>query len=333
MKGTRDRDTASVWAPVMRRLLEATSRHKLTILIYHRVHAVTDPIFPGVADAARFDRQMSWIRSTFNIVPLPDGIGMLRARRLPPRAGCITFDDGYADNAEIAMPILQRHRLHATFFIATAFLDGGRMWNDTIIEAVRRVSGSVLDLRALGLGCLPVDSAASRRAAIDMLLAQTKYLARDARKERVAAIARSAKADLPRDLMMRSDQVRSLHRAGMEIGAHTVTHPILARLDSKDARAEISAGRATLESLLGSKVTLFAYPNGKPGVDYAPEHVAMVRELGFDAAFSTRPAAADATSDPYELPRFTPWGRTYLRLGTDLLRRHAAGRRTQHAIR
>ena len=72
--------------------------------------------------------------------------------RAPARALAITFDDGYADNATVAAPILLRLGLPATFFVATGFLDGGRMWNDTVIEAVAPRRGPVLDLAPLGLG-------------------------------------------------------------------------------------------------------------------------------------------------------------------------------------
>ena len=105
----------------------------------------------------------------------------------------------------------------------------------------------------------------------------------------------------------------------MEIGGHTVTHPILARLPSSAARTEIVQGREQLESLLGAPVTLFAYPNGKPGQDYLPEHVAMVRELGFSAAVATAWGAASATTDAWQLPRFTPWDKTPARFMVRLL--------------
>ena len=73
----------------------------------------------------------------------------LQQGRLPPRALAITFDDGYADNRTVAAPLLERHGLPCTFFVATGFLDGGRMWNDTLIETVRRAPGQTLDLRDL----------------------------------------------------------------------------------------------------------------------------------------------------------------------------------------
>ena len=71
---------------------------------------------------------------------LAEGLRQLRDGGLPPRSVAVTFDDGYADNARIALPILREARVPATFFIATSYLDGGRMWNDTVIEAVRRLA-------------------------------------------------------------------------------------------------------------------------------------------------------------------------------------------------
>jgi len=104
------------------------------------------------------------------------------------------------------------------------------------------------------------------------------------------------------------------------VGAHTVNHPILAQLPDVAARDEITHGRDVLQALLDSRIGLFAYPNGRPGSDYLPAHVDMVRALGFDAAFSTTWGAASARSPAYELPRFTPWDRSRLRFGARLAR-------------
>jgi peptidoglycan/xylan/chitin deacetylase (PgdA/CDA1 family) len=110
--------------------------------------------------------------------------------------------------------------------------------------------------------------------------------------------------------MMTAEQVRNLHESDMSVGAHTVSHPILAKLDPDRARAEMRDSKARLEAITGAPVTLFAYPNGKPGRDYRQEHVGMVRKLGFEAAVSTAWGIAHAASDPFQLPRFTPWDRT-----------------------
>ena len=104
----------------------------------------------------------------------------------------------------------------------------------------------------------------------------------------------------------------------MQIGAHTSTHPILANVADDDARREIADSRTVLEAILRDRVGLFAYPNGKRGDDYLPRHVAMVRELGFDAAVSTHPGVATVATDPMELPRFTPWDRGRMAFGVRL---------------
>lgn len=106
----------------------------------------------------------------------------------------------------------------------------------------------------------------------------------------------------------------------MGIGAHTITHPILQRVGLDEARREIAGGRDVLEAITGSRVALFAYPNGKPGTDYADAHVEMVRSLGFDAAFSTAWGAATRGCDRHQLPRFTPWDRTEARASLRFVR-------------
>jgi peptidoglycan/xylan/chitin deacetylase (PgdA/CDA1 family) len=109
--------------------------------------------------------------------------------------------------------------------------------------------------------------------------------------------------------MLRSDQVRALHAAGMVIGGHTCSHPILASLSLAEAEREIVLGKERLEDILGAPVRLFAYPNGKPGQDYTAEHVRLVERAGFSAAFSTGWGASRSGADLFQLPRFTPWDR------------------------
>ena len=120
--------------------------------------------------------------------------------------------------------------------------------------------------------------------------------------------------------MLTSEQVRALHRDGVEIGAHTVSHPILTKLSRSDACGEIVACRSSLEDITASAVRLFAYPNGKPGTDYDHSTMELIRELGFSAALSTKWGISTAQTDRFELPRFTPWDRTRAKFGLRLVR-------------
>ena len=138
-------------------------------------------------------------------------------------------------------------------------------------------------------------------------------------------IAAKAGVCPPGDLMMTSNQVKALRSAGMQIGAHTITHPILARLAPDEVKAEIEGSKLHLEQLLGERISLFAYPNGKPGEDYSPQNTDLVRSMDFDAAVCTERGASAVGDDPFQIRRFTPWDRTRLRFGLRLLgnlRRH-----------
>lgn len=299
------------------------SNNRLSILIYHRVLPQKDPLFPGEVDASEFEQQLRLLKSCMNFISLADAISGIRCGNLPPRAACVTFDDGYADNAEVALPILQKLGIPATFFVATGFLNGGRMWNDSVIEMVRRVPGPLLDLRAIDLGSFDVGATPLRQQAISTLIGTLKYLPLEERRMQIERMSDRLQLELPNNLMMTSAQVAHLHNAGMEIGGHTVSHPILARLSPSDARCEIAKGKEALEDIIQTPVRFFAYPNGKPGQDYLSEHVRIVKDLGFDAAVSTAWGAMSANADLYQLPRFTPWDRAahkfVLRVAKNLL--------------
>ena len=248
---------------------------------------------------------------------------------LPAGALAITFDDGYADNLSIAAPILRKHGLPATLFIATGYLDGGCMWNDRVIEAFRATRKSEIDLGQLGLQTYRVGSVADRRAGIEGVIDATKYLSVAERNERADYVLAAAGVSAPAHLMLDSTSVASLASFGIDVGVHTVNHPILARTAAEEAWLEICESKHRLEELTGRSMRLFAYPNGKPGQDYSAEHVRMVREAGFEAAVSTAWGAATREDDIFQLPRFTPWARKPLKFDLLMLRnlRQAAQQR------
>lgn len=290
-------------------LSPAGTRAKLSIFIFHRVLAVEDPLLPDEPDAARFERIVSFLARHFQVLPLADAARRLAQGRLPAAAACITFDDGYADNLTVAAPILQRHGLPATFFIATGFIDGGRMWNDTVIEAVRKAPAGRLDWRELDLAEYELDGDASRVGAYQDALRRLKHLAPGQRAELTAEIGRRGGLPLQSALMLTQHQLRELRGLGMDIGAHTITHPILCSVDDATARDEIGGGREQLTHWLGEQPKVFAYPNGVPGRDYGERDLALVRQMGFDAAVSTARGINHAASDTFQLRRFTPWDR------------------------
>ena len=271
----------------------AGRRGRLSILIFHRVLAEPDPLFPDVPSAAAFETHMRWIATWFNVLPLEQAVEQLYAGTIPSRALAITFDDGYADNLDIATPILRRHGLSATVFVTTSFLGEGCMWNDRVIESIRACRDDHLDLSALGLRVYPLTSTSERRSAVDAVLTGIKHLEQERRQQLAdGVVAVAGGRPLPR-LMMNHDQVRALRRAGIDIGAHTVSHPILTRLRPEAAFEEMHRGKEELEAIVGEPMRLFAYPNGVPQQDYAAEHAQMARDGRIGANFKSdvRPCA------------------------------------------
>ena len=292
---------------------------KLCVLMYHRVLPQPDPILAGEIDAELFEQHMRLLATEFNVLPLSEGCARLVAGSLPARAAAITFDDGYSDNEQVALPILRRLGLSATFFVSTGYSDGGVMFNDGVIEAVREAPAGEYDFTEQGLGRHVLDGSESRRLAIDRILRGLVHRAAAERRAIMERLLAEMDAALPKDLMMTPAQIAHLHREGMEIGGHTISHPILHLLDESQARAEIVGGKRRLEEITGAPVTLFAYPNGKPGEDYGLREVRLVQEAGFAAAVSTILGVAHRGSDPFQLPRYAAWERNQTRLGVRLL--------------
>ena len=293
-------------------------RPGLSILLFHRVLPVADPFRTGDMTAPQFDAVMANLAANFSVLRLEEGIHRLRQNSLPPAALSITFDDGYRDNLDVAVPILAKHGLAATFFISTGFLDGGWMWNDRIIEACKRTQCTSASMPSLGFESIDLATEPARVVAAHAIIDKAKYLPFDQRLAAVADLEGQLGVQMDHGPMLDPDSLRRMRGCGMAIGGHTVWHPILTEIDDTRARAEINDGRERLVEILREPITLFAYPNGRPGRDYRSEHVNMAAEAGFEAAVTTAPLTARPGMNIFELPRFTPWDRTGWRFAARL---------------
>jgi peptidoglycan/xylan/chitin deacetylase (PgdA/CDA1 family) len=290
-----------------RALASLTSHKRVLALTYHRVLARPDSMRPFDMTAGQFEVQIATLARHFRLLTLGDAFARLAAGEHLRRTIALTFDDGYADNHDVALPILSRYGAAGTFFIATGFSDGGRMWNDAVIDAVGTTQQDRLDLAALGLGSLELGSVAQRRTAASKVIEGLKHRPPAERDAGVQRLLQLAHVRLEERLMMNTEQIRALARAGMEVGGHTVSHPILNAVSDAEARREIVDGKQHLEELLDTRVTSFAYPNGRPGTDYSDRHVEMARAAGFKVAASTVPGCIGRASDAWQLPRIAPW--------------------------
>jgi len=258
--------------------------HKILVLTYHRF---SDQPRGGFTHAGAFAEQLEYLRAHYTIVPLSAvGRHLIDGEPLPNAPAAITIDDGYRDAYEVAFPILRRHRAPATLFAATDFIDRkGWLWTDKLryVEARKRPS-SVLD---------------ARRANEEL-----KRLPNEEKDQRIAAIAQDAGVAMlalpPADCgPITWDQAREMVSAGIEIGSHTVTHPILTHLDSVQLGYELQQSRSRLEHVLDREVALFCYPNG----DYNARVRSAVEQAGYRIAVTTEGGLNDPATDPLALRR------------------------------
>ena len=287
------------------------SRGKLTILQFHKVPDAAHVLDPLDLDLNGFERVLEATTRIFQIRPLEEAVLALRAGNLPSRTACITFDDGYPDWINGVVPVLEKNKAHATFFITTGQLSGVPLWNERILHAINHISEKS-GLLTLGEGIenISVANLAHKQVAIQKIQNTLKYcdpIKREQFLHLLESTAGCASSQVP---VLSGAEIREIHAKGFGVGAHSVSHPILSRCTPKEAYREIAESREELEELIKGTVKTFAYPNGIAGKDFSPEHIEMVRRAGFTTAFTTDRGAATSHSSLLQLPRFSPWGPT-----------------------
>lgn len=280
---------------------------RFPILSYHRVNDERDPFFPSLPTEV-FERHMAFVGDTYVVLPVEELVERMQRDRVPRNALAITFDDGYRDNLTHAAPVLARHGLAASVFLATGVIGTGQaLWFDRLALAfkVTRVG----TYRAPWGAEDRLSSTQDRLGALDRTLRHLKSVPDEERRRGVetvlAALGVEDESAL-KGLMLSWDDVHALMGLGITIGAHTVSHPILARLGPEGARAEIEGSRDMIAAACGRRPRAFAYPNGK-AEDVGGAVGRIVREAGFSCAVTTVFGVNTARTPPYALRRGGPW--------------------------
>jgi peptidoglycan/xylan/chitin deacetylase (PgdA/CDA1 family) len=295
------------WAYGVRGLVRAQA----VVLEYHRVaDDDTDP-YRLVVTPAHFQQHLAVLRRLGPVLPLRRALEAVRAGTLPRRALVVTIDDGYADSLHGARPLLERNDVPATVFVTSGRIGGHReFWWDQLERLARHpgLLGASLNLvTAHGTCSVDIAGEASNRERLFQVLHET--LAGRTAEDRSDLLARVAvqlgvgSTPRPTHRPLTADELRRLADGGLvEIGAHTVTHPVLAHLVPDEQRREIEQSKADLEAWLDQRVTTFAYPHGTAS-DYTAETVGLVRATGFAGACSSIYGTVRRDSDVFQLPR------------------------------
>jgi len=302
------------------KVLRGMARNKLSVFLFHKVPARKDPLIPNDLDLIGFGRLLDFIQENFLVLPLSEAVTRLARGDLKRGCACITFDDGYPDWVSGVIPMLEARAFPATFFITTGQFYGRPMWHERLANVLKNASHETLDTLSYRLPPLPIRTPEERQQALVALEYHFKYLPiviRDIYLSELEAQYGVRSGDVP---AMTKDQLRTISNRGFDIGSHTIDHPILSLCDAKKARDEIGGTREVLEEIIRSPVTAFAYPNGRPYIDFTHHHIEMVKQAGYTHAVTTQWGAATGNSSIYQTPRFTPWGPDLTHMSVQVIR-------------
>jgi peptidoglycan/xylan/chitin deacetylase (PgdA/CDA1 family) len=280
------------------------NRRRLLILTYHRFCATDD----GLNTSARaLAEQLEYLLAHYTVWPLARiAEAQAAGARLPPAPAAITIDDGYRDAWQIALPILRRYQVPATLYVVTGFVDRNAwVWTDKARFLTSRAPAKKIAV-TLGRQALhfELSDKEARRAAAARLNAILKRLPeaeKERELERLAALLEVNLPHLPPEEFspITWDQAREMDAAGIEIGSHTVTHPILTGVSDERLQSELQQSRARLETILGRSVTQFCYPNG--ACDARVREAAA--QAGYRSAVTTEFGFNRSDCDPLALSR------------------------------
>lgn len=260
---------------------------------------------------------LEWMRTDghFRTVPLADFFTADGpALRAGTKAVAFTIDDGYRDQFDLMGPVFAQFDVPVTLFATTDFVDGQLwMWWDRIHYAIERCGLPRATFTLPHSGALVLDITPDRRASADQLIERLKRVPDADRLAALEQLAAATEVDVPRSAPeMYSaapwDTLRSWESRGIySIAPHTVTHPVLSRLDDASARTEIFGSWTRLQRELKAPAPVFCFPNGKAD-DFGAREMRLIDEAGLLGAVSVEPGAVRKRrvpgAGPLLLPRY-----------------------------
>jgi peptidoglycan/xylan/chitin deacetylase (PgdA/CDA1 family) len=280
------------------------------VLSYH--HVVADP---GTSrhdvTVSQLDAHLAFVKKWFQIVSIDEAVRLLKHAPLDRDYLAITFDDGYRDNYERALPVLRRHGVPATIFLIAGLVDTDALpWYDECriyFSLLSAPDGAHKDVAAFPLfteivGIMTEGGALERR--LDRALSVIKTASRETRAAILEHLRRrygpaEARDEAHQFKLMGWEHVREMTRYGISYGCHTMTHPILSTLPVAQIEAEVRESRSLIEQHVGTDCRTFAYPNG----DFDDQAVAVLRQMGFASACTQVFGANRPGADPLKLRR------------------------------
>ena len=268
--------------------LGRVSSAKFVVLCYHRVGIDGVPYYSRLAPEV-FEQQVRSLRQTYTILPLREICERIQRGDTAGQGVAITFDDGYREVLTAALPILQKYQVPATVFLTVNAIETGECsWYDRIFAALRTFPKDEFQIGWLGPDALDLRPAGSRTRAAEAIIGWMRTLPNRTRIEMCTIFEGFAPppSDPLRDRMLSWEEVRSMRKAGIEIGSHSLTHPSVGHLDAEELESELGESKRIIEQRLREPIEAFAYPFGKPS-DCGDGAAEVLRKHGYHSAATT----------------------------------------------
>jgi peptidoglycan/xylan/chitin deacetylase (PgdA/CDA1 family) len=241
----------------------------LTVLCYHRIleHPADFPFDDDLVSASpvQFDRELAFVARHWHVINfrmLRDHLA--REGRFPDRALIITFDDGYLDNYEVAYPLLRKHGLTAVVFVTAGFMGERKLfWWDRLACAAKTAAKTEASIEEPIRFSIDLDAFPTRQDAARHLIHTAKTLSEDAKElfiHRLVVALEGAFVVSDAGMTMSWDHLRDMAAGGIEIGAHSMSHPIFSNIDDGALAREVAESKRLIERETGVEVITFGSP-------------------------------------------------------------------------
>jgi len=256
------------------------------VLMFHEIH-----------DNIWFEEILRYLSNSYMFIDFDELCDRVATKRLKERVAHVTFDDGHISFYEAAYPVMKKLHIPSTLFVSPIAIE---QQTNYWFQRVRPLRSSAFR-QLVYENCMSYFTSSIDGYSIHAVLKSLPYQIANELIEVFEAM--HPELVQPYLNITRSQLVEMSDSGYVEIGAHTLNHPILANESIEDSRQEILMSINKLSDMIGKAVRTFAYPNGQPGIDFGHREMDCLREHKISLAFSTSSSSIDDTSDTMSIPR------------------------------
>ncbi|MEM9281579.1 MAG: polysaccharide deacetylase family protein [Verrucomicrobiota bacterium] len=288
--------------------LASRRERKGAILLYHRVAVDRGDAFKLCVSPNHFEEQMKYLADSRRAIPLLELVERQRQNQIEDSPIAVTFDDGYLDNLETALPILERYQIPATIF-AVSGTPGEPFWWDHLARLIYQAEELPKFISPPPSNLSNVSFSGrnfSRQSIFNFLHEDLRHCSKTERKEYLKSLEEELSLPesfkVPRS-MNKEELTQLAQHPLITIGAHTVSHSRLTHLEPNQQHEEVHSSREALARTIGQPIQTFSYPFGLKKRDYSDDTIHAVREAGLHHALAADLGVVTGNSNAFALPR------------------------------